>query len=179
MNLYHIVQTLRLSFPKSMFQPIFKVVFSPPWMFHCFLLCSLITVYVGVVAKPNEKSSAYGMVKALVGLGGMTNFFMSGYIEVNVNLWILLSLFVISVVLYIIGEKVFSSSKDCMCSESGVYHLSDIESKNSCEKSDTVNAMEDCKYAVGECEDDRVSINSLKVIEELHDCSAIETVPCT
>ena len=112
-----------------------------------------------------------------MGLGGMTNFFMSGYIEVNVNLWILLSLFVVSVMLYIIGEKVFSSSKDCMCGESGVYHLSDIEGKNSSHKSDTLDAVDDCKYTVGECEDDRVSINSLKVIEELHDCSAIDMAP--
>ena len=45
---------------------------------------------------------------------------MSGYIEVNVNLWIHLSLLVVSVVVYIIGENVFSPSKRCanLCGES-------------------------------------------------------------
>ena len=84
-------------------------------------------VYIGVVAKASEKSAAFAIVYACFALGGAISFFVSGYIEVNVNLWIHLSLLVVSVVVYIIGENVFSPSKCCanLCGESD-----DIEDVN-------------------------------------------------
>ena len=80
-------------------------------LFCNFFLLNL--VYIGVVAKASERNAAFAIVYACFALGGAISFFVSGYIEVNVNLWIHLSLFVISVVVYIIGENVFSPPKCC------------------------------------------------------------------
>ena len=49
------------------------------------------------------------------------NFFVSAYIPVNVNLWIILSVLVVAVAVYLVGEKVFTPSK--FCEDKGEYDL--------------------------------------------------------
>ena len=70
-------------------------------------------VYVGVAAKPVEAKAAFGIVKGFLAFGGTMNFFVSAYIPVNVNLWIILSVLVVAVVVYLVGEKVFTPSNFC------------------------------------------------------------------
>ena len=78
------------------------------------LLVFLSAVYVGIAAKPvPEAKAAFGIVKGFVAFGGTMNFFASAYIPVNVNLWIILSVLVVAVAVYLVGEKVFTPSKFC------------------------------------------------------------------
>jgi hypothetical protein len=82
---------------------------------------TLPAIYVGIVAKPLEAKAAFGIVKGFLAFGGMMNFFVSAYIPVNVNLWIILSVLVVAVVVYLVGEKIFTPSN--FCEDIGEYDL--------------------------------------------------------
>ena len=81
----------------------------------------LSTVYIGVAAKPVEANAAFGIAKGFLAFGGMMNFFVSAYIPVSVNLWIILSVLVVAVVVYLVGEKIFTPSN--FCEDIGEYDL--------------------------------------------------------
>ena len=85
--------------------------------FHFYLYHSIslfTVVYLGIVAKSQETNSAFAVNLGFLSLGGSICFFVSAYIDVDIVLWALLSILVVAVIFYVIGEKVFTPSKCCI-----------------------------------------------------------------
>ena len=75
------------------------------------IILYILVVYAGIVAKPSDKEILFSFVKAALSFGGSFSFFVSGKIDLQGNLILLLIISVFSVTLYIIAEICFG--KNC------------------------------------------------------------------
>ena len=84
---------------------------------------------MGVVSQREERETAFSIVRGTFGIGGAVNLIVSTFVPVNINLGIMLIVLVLTVLLYVVTERLMGSDPaaatklfSAMCGHTGHYN---------------------------------------------------------